>query len=46
MELFERGLAGEFDAPPNERLDVEQRNVNAIDGHGVLSEDQAGGLNI
>ena len=30
---FERGLAGEFDAPPDERPDVEKRNVNAVDDH-------------
>ena len=34
VELSERGLAGEFDAPPDGRLDIEQRDMDAIDIHG------------
>jgi hypothetical protein len=33
--LLERGLAGEFNTPPNRRLDIQQRYVNAENDHAA-----------
>jgi hypothetical protein len=35
MKLLERGLAGEFNTPPNRRLDIQQRYVNAENDHAA-----------
>jgi hypothetical protein len=43
VELSERSLAGEFDAPPDGGIYIEQYNMDAIDGHGGSRGVQAAG---
>jgi hypothetical protein len=42
VQLGERSLTRHFDTPPDGRGDIEQEDIQTIDGH-IFSKDQAAG---